>query len=307
MTEKGPILGIDIGATSVKFGKLEKSGTLNFRSSELLSAASNAALVAQIAAIIARPEFSDCKAVGIGSPGPLDAEGGVIVASANMPQIKNCALVTELQKLFPEKKIRLENDANAAALGEFFFGRGKQLQNLAVITLGTGVGGGCIFNGRLQRGFQGNFFEVGHIPVAALPPGNTFARRCGCGAMGCLEAYASATGISESYFQASGERCSAAEIAKRAHNHDQAALAAYQLAGVALGIAAATITQVMNITDFIFTGGVAAAESLLKPTLCETWQRQALAVFHSRLNMVFTHGDENAGILGATALFWEDA
>lgn len=306
MTEKKfPILGIDIGATSVKFGKLENAATLSARGSEPIRAESNAQFVEQLASIVARPEFADCRFVGIGSPGPLDAQVGMIIESANMPQVKNCALVSELQNYFPQKKIRLENDANAAALGEFFFGHGKNLNNLAVLTLGTGVGGGCIFNGRLERGYKSNFFEVGHIPVAALPSGNSFARRCGCGAMGCLESYASATGISGSYFLATGQRCSAAEIAEKAQHQDKAALEAYQLAGAALGIACATITQIMNITDFIFTGGVAAAESLLRSAVMQAWRKQALAVFHDRLNMIFTRGDENAGILGAAALFLE--
>jgi glucokinase len=307
MTEAAfyPVLGIDIGATSIKFAALDSTGALAHHGSEPVASRSNQELIGQIAAIIARPEFADCIAVGIGSPGPLDLKGGVILSSANMPGVQNCALIPELHKSFPGKQFRLDNDANAATLGEWFFGAGKGHSDFAVFTLGTGVGGGCVFQGKLQRGFNGNFFEVGHIPVAAFPIGNSNARRCGCGALGCLETYASATGISESYYLQTGERCTAAEIASRAERGDHNAIGAYTLAGQALGVAAATLTQIMNLTTFIFTGGVAAAEKLLRPTVVQTWHDHALPVFRPQLSMTFTRGDEHAGILGAAALFIE--
>ena len=302
-----PVLGIDIGATSIKFAALDATGLLAHQGSEPVSSGSNRGLIEQLASLVARPEFAQCVSVGIGSPGPLDLKEGVILASANMPGVKNCALVPELSLRFPGKQFRLDNDANAATLGEWFFGAGKGRSDFAVFTLGTGVGGGCVFQGKLQRGFNGNFFEVGHIPVAAFPIGNSDARRCGCGALGCLETYASATGISETYFRQTGERLSAADIALRAEQVDDQALMAYTIAGQALGVAAATLTQVMNLTTFIFTGGVAAAEKLLRPAVVQTWHDLALPVFRPQLAMTFTRGDEHAGILGAAALFIEKA
>jgi glucokinase len=301
-----PILGIDIGATSIKFAALTASGELVSRGSEPVASGSNEQLIGQLVGIVARREFAECTAVGIGSPGPLDLAGGVILASANMPGVQNCALVPELNHRFPGKQFRLDNDANAATLGEWFFGAGKGARDLAVFTLGTGVGGGCVFGGRLQRGYNGNFFEVGHIPVAAFPIGNAHARRCGCGALGCLETLASATGISETYYLQTGERCTAAQIAQRADSADSVAVAAYTLAAQALGLAAATLTQVMNLTEFVFTGGVAAAADLLKPTVTQVWQEHTLSFFHSLLKITFTPGDEHAGIRGAAALFLEE-
>jgi glucokinase len=301
-----PILGIDIGATSIKFAALTETGELLAGGSEPVASGSNEELIAQLSGIVARSEFTECNAVGIGSPGPLDLLGGVILASANMPQVRNCPLLAELRKRYPDKQFRLDNDANAATLGEWFFGAGKGARDLAVFTLGTGVGGGCVFGGRLQRGYNGNFFEVGHIPVAAFPIGNAHARRCGCGALGCLETLSSATGISETYYQRTGERLSAQAIAERAYSADAAAITAYSLAAQALGLAAATLTQVMNLTTFVFTGGVAAAADLLKPTVAQVWQEHTLSVFHSQLKITFTPGDEHAGIRGAAALFLED-
>ncbi len=295
------ILGIDIGATSVKFAALDAENKLSARLAVPVAAASNTEFIEQIAAIIAKPEYADCDRIGIGSPGPLDLDTGVVLASANMPGVKNCALVQQLKEKFPQKSIRLENDANAATLGEQFFGAGQGLGDFAVMTLGTGVGGGCIFGGRLQRGFKGNFFEVGHVNVGGILDPDT--RLCGCGCRGCLEAYASATGISATYALLAHRQMTAAEIAAQAYAGDINAIEAYTVAGRALGFAGAAITQLMNITDFIFTGGVAAAEGLLRPALNAAYKDHTLAIFHDRFRAIFTAGDENAGILGAAALF----
>lgn len=296
------ILGIDIGATTIKYAMLSPGGKLGGRSAEAVAADSNAALVAQIAAVISKPEFVACTAVGIGSPGPLDLDKGIILSSANMPNIRACHIVAELQTLFPAKSIRLDNDANAATLGEKYFGAGKALGDFCVFTLGTGVGGGCIFGGRLQRGKNGNFFEVGHLPIggAVRAP----ARRCGCGNLGCLETLASATGISISYRESTGKKITALEIAEHARAGDAAAVGAYALAGEALGLTAATITQLMNLTDFVFTGGVAAAEPLLRKSLEATYRAHTFELFHDA-KFIFTQGDEDAGIRGAAALFLE--
>ncbi len=296
------ILGIDIGATTIKYGQLTAGSGLSGRCTEKVAADSNTALVAQIASAVSRSDFAECTAVGIGSPGPLDLEQGIILSSANMPQIQNCNLLAELKKQFPAKSFRLDNDANAATLGEKHFGAGKTLGDFCVFTLGTGVGGGCIFDGRLQRGRNGNFFEVGHIPVGYAV--DLTARRCGCGNEGCLETLSSATGISASYLEFSGRQLSAAQIAEKAHATDAAAIRAYGIAGQALGLAAATITQLMNLTDFVFTGGVAAAEGLLRAELERSYKAHTFAMFHNA-KFLFTQGDEDAGILGAAALFLE--
>lgn len=296
------ILGIDIGATTIKYAMLSVNSGLSGRSVERVASESNRALMTQIAEAIGKPEFSECTAVGIGSPGPLDLERGIIISSANMPEIKDCRLVEELTKQFPSKMFQLENDANAATLGEKFFGAARNIGDFSLFTLGTGVGGGCVFNGKLQRGKNGNFFEVGHIPVgyaAGLQP-----RRCGCGNEGCLETLASATGISASYFEFCGKKITALEIAEAANSGDASAAKSYAIAGAALGLAAATITQLMNLTDFVFTGGVAAAETWIRPELERAYKAHTFAMFHNA-KFFFTQGDEDAGILGAAALFLE--
>jgi glucokinase len=301
------ILGIDIGATTVKYGALHNGGSIMSKGTAVVASGTNASLINQLAEIISLDAFANCAAIGIGSPGPLDLSRGTIVSSANMPQIRDCPLVPELQKRFPDKKFRLDNDANAATLGEKHFGLGRGLTNFAVFTLGTGVGGGCIFENQLRRGLNGNFFEVGHLPVGGFSfRGSQIpARLCGCGNSGYLETYASATGVSQTYFDLAHVRLSAAEIANRADGSDIHAISAYALAGTALGIAMATITQLLNITDFILTGGMAGAERHLRTQMEENYLQHTFPMFHPLMRVQFTEGDENAGILGAVALFLE--
>lgn len=292
------ILGIDIGATSIKFGALVHGQVLSHRQSVPVHAKSNEDLLNQLTQIISDPKYVDCDRVGIGSPGPLDLSRGVIIASANMPNLRELALVDELKKQFPGREIRLENDANAATLGAQFFGAGKGIENFAVFTLGTGVGGGCVFENKLRRGYNGNFFEVGHVFVGT-------GRQCGCGNNGCLETIASATGVSNTYAETTGEHLTAEEIAVRAAKGDPQAGYAYADAAKALGFVAAAITQLMNITHFIFTGGMAAAENLMRGELEKAYKAHTFSLFHPLAKFIFTHGDENAGIYGAAALFLE--
>lgn len=298
MADARRILGIDIGATSIKYAALSREHALGERKSQPVRAHTNADLIRQLTQIIAEPGFSDCDRVGIGSPGPLDIDHGIIIASANMPYLKNLALVEELRTNFPGKQFRLDNDANAATLGEKFFGAGKGMENFAVFTLGTGVGGGCFYDGKLRRGLNGNFFEVGHVFAGT-------GRPCGCGNTGCLETIASATGVSKSYAETTGEHLAAVEIAGRAAAGDLKARRAYDDAGKALGFVAAAITQLMNITDFILTGGMAAAENHLRSSLEESYKAHTFQLFHPLAKFIFTHGDENAGVYGAAALFLE--
>lgn len=301
-----PILGIDIGATTVKHALLQDTGFLTSKGTQKIRAASNAEFISQLQEIVSLAAYQDARAVGIGSPGPLDSEKGAIISSANLPAIKDCAIVGELEIFFPDKIFRLDNDANAATLGARFFGKAKDKADFALFTLGTGVGGGCFWQNQLVRGYRGNAFEVGHIPIAAFSEKNERAGRlCGCGNYGCAEMYSSATGIQNSYKIFTGVSLTAKEIAARAKSGDSHAIEAFILAGHALGLVAATITQTLNLTDFIFTGGVAASEELLRPALEKAFLEHTFPVFHALRSFVFTQGDEDAGIFGAAALFLE--
>ena len=132
-------------------------------------------------------DIEKVKAIGIGSPGPLDIKNGIIAEPANLPFV-NFPIVNELFKEF-KTQVYLDNDANVATLAEYMFGSGKGSENMVYVTASTGIGGGAILNGKIYRGSTSNALEVGHTTV------DISGRRCGCGNNGCVEVLASGTAI----------------------------------------------------------------------------------------------------------------
>lgn len=132
-------------------------------------------------------DIEKVKAIGIGSPGPLDIKNGIIVEPANLPFV-NFPIVNELFKEF-KTQVYLDNDANVATLAEYMFGSGKGSENMVYVTASTGIGGGAILNGKIYRGSTSNALEVGHTTV------DISGRICGCGNNGCVEVLASGTAI----------------------------------------------------------------------------------------------------------------
>lgn len=315
------ILGIDIGGTTTKAGLIDPKGNLTDK--RIIETPANKDNTAFLDALwkvanqlITSENEKSIIGIGIGAPGPpINSTEGIIIEASNMPGVKNAPVVPFLREKLSEKKldykIKINNDANAAALGQLYFGKGKEFSNFAVITLGTGVGGGLILNKRLFSGYLGNSFEIGHIPVFFprnenkendIPP-----RQCGCGATGCLETIASATGISEYYRMFTGKEKNAKEIGEAAKNNNQNALKVYRAAGDALGYAATTIVHLLNVEAIIFTGGLAAAEDLLKPQIEKVIHHRIYPFLRDRLQILFTRGDENSGITGAASLLFDYA
>ncbi|MFV0364404.1 MAG: ROK family glucokinase [Suipraeoptans sp.] len=186
--------GVDIGGTTVKMGLFESDGTL-LEKWEIKSRVENEGkeILPDVAKSIKENmknkgmDLNELDGIGVGIPGPVNSDG-VVPKTANLGWGKK-DVKSEMTALIPTK-IEVANDANVAALGEMFSGGGRGYKNLLVITLGTGVGGGIIINGQALVGEHGSGGEIGHITVNHLE-----TEVCGCGRKGCLEQYASATGI----------------------------------------------------------------------------------------------------------------
>ena len=184
------ILGIDIGGTSIKGGLVYRYGQVD----KLFSLPIDKSLSQdeQIKALINKIKETykddDFEGIGLGIPGAIDNTLGVVMYSNNL-KWENLEIGKMLKHAFPGKKIAMTNDANAAALGEAKFGSAKNEQNVVMITLGTGVGGGIIINGKLYEGNHGRGAELGHqvVVLDGIP--------CTCGRKGCFEQYASATAL----------------------------------------------------------------------------------------------------------------
>jgi len=204
----------------------------------------------------------------------------------------------------------IENDANAAAVGEMWRGAAQGLCTIVCFTLGTGVGSGVILNGELWRGIDGTGGEIGHMTIE--PFGGA---RCNCGNTGCLEVYASATGVvriaRDALAQDSNSNLnSAAEltahlIAQAAHDGDDLALNVFRRMGTYLGVASANLVNIFNPEVIIFGGGVSAAFDLFAAQVREEINNRSFPVPAHRCRIAKAACGDNAGLLGAAWLAFE--
>src|SRR5258708_1315064 len=186
-------IGIDLGGTNLRAAAIDRSGAMlgKIAGSTHLSAGKEAVIPDLVAAIHKLGEqcgAQELAGVGVGTPGFIIMEKGVITGSPNMPGFDNFPIRDEIERQLGAPVV-LENDANAAALGEKWMGAGRNYDDLVLLTLGTGIGGGIISGGKVLHGFVGMAGELGHTTVS--PTGNP----CGCGNQGCLEKHTSPTPV----------------------------------------------------------------------------------------------------------------
>ena len=260
-----------------------------------------AAAVAELAAI-ASAQGLVLAGVGVASPGVLDRAKGLVLASPNLPAMAGYPLGGRLATA-TGLPVALDNDANLYALGEHRFGAGQGVDDLICLTLGTGVGGGLILGGRLVVGPLDCGGEIGHTLVE--PEG----RACGCGATGCLEAYASATGLVGGLNQAlaagrhsrlgSGDGVRAMDLAAQAG--DTLALELFSQAGRMLGRALANLVALTGLDLAIVGGGVAKGWVLMEPGCRAGLADRLHIVDPGRVRIVAAALGEAAPLLGAAA------
>jgi len=247
--------------------------------------------------------------VGIGSPGPLNTKEGVIHFAPNFPGWIEVPLMQILRDEL-NLPIFLENDANAAALGEWWLGAGKGVDNLVLLTLGTGIGGGIIIEGEVLHGAWDTAAEIGHMII------HEGGLTCGCGKQGCLEAYASATGVVKRTLAAieKGEKTllinlvenrlediTCELIFKTAEKGDSLAKWIVEETARYLGIGIASIVNIINPEMVILSGGmIAAGDTLFKPVR-KYAQENALAAAIKEVKIVPAALGGNAGAIGAAA------
>jgi len=221
--------------------------------------------------------------VGIGVPGIIDMQTGMMRESPNLPGWADYPVRNEIEKRLGAPVI-LENDANVAALGEKWLGAGRHVGDMAMLTLGTGVGGGLVMGGKIWHGMSGMAGEFGHMTVD--PEG----QQCGCGNRGCLEQYASATAIMRMAREtiATGDapglakaasadpEFSAREIYNLAIQGDEQARRIFRRVGRALGIALATMVNGLNLEMYVIGGGVCSAWEAFSPTIFEELRQRAM-------------------------------
>jgi len=256
------------------------------------------------------PSQGTVQGIGVASPGPLDPYRGVILATPNIPQWRDFPLVRFLQERFAVPVV-LDNDANAAALGEWRYGAGVGHHHLLYFTVSTGIGGGVIVEDRLLRGAAGLAGELGHITV--LPDGPL----CGCGQRGHLEAVSSGTAIARaaeeelargvpSRLARAPRPLTAALVAEAAHQGDALAQAVLSRAAHFLGRAIADYLHIFNPTIVILGGGVVRAGEVFLRPLREALHASVMTpAYLDGLTMTTARLGDDAGLLGALALLRE--
>lgn len=309
-------LAIDLGGTKVAAAIVREDGTIVSHIAHPTEAAKGGDWVlnrikeATVEALeSSKIDPSLLVGIGMGTPGVVDSERGIMLSEAiNIPGWKGRNLKAELEQILGIPAF-VENDANAAGLGEFVFGAGKGARSLIFVTLGTGIGGAVILNGELVRGASFAAGELGHISVDPNGP------KCGCGNYGCIELFASGPAIAQRAKEyvtrgastklstiASPEELTAEHVAKAAQEGDLLAQSILTEAGKLLGVALAGVVNLLNPDRIVIGGGVAqAGDILLEPIRWEV-KRRALPDTTKVLQIVPATLGTNAGVLGAAAL-----
>jgi glucokinase len=306
---------VDLGGTKILTAVADAEGAWlgeDVRASEVERgpAAVIGRIVDSLAAAIRRAgvERRQLRALGVAAPGPIDVEHGIILEAPNMPAWHNLPLAAELSALLGVRAV-LENDANAAALGEFVYGAGRGVRHMIYLTISTGIGGGLILDGRLYRGATGSAGELGHIVIDEHGP------LCGCGATGCLEALASGTAMAAFGAEAvrrgeapllaklaGGGEVTAEHVAAAAAEGEPASRKIIGTAAHALGLALSDFVNVFN-PDLIVIGGGAAriGAPLLDPAVALMRARAFRGSAHHVRIAPATLGDRSVAA-GAIAL-----
>jgi glucokinase len=296
-------IGLDLGGTNLRAAAIDREGTLidriegksGFSASreELLTE-----MVAAISTLRSRADGGSLKGIGVSAPGFISMREGVIRNANNLPSLENFPIRDELSRRLGTPVI-LENDANAAALGEKWMGAGRGVDDLVMVTLGTGIGGGIISNGRVLRGYLGMAGEIGHITV--VPNGNP----CGCGSQGCVEKHASATAITAmARLMGLGAEPSAKEVYDLAAAGNEKAKQIFVAMGESLGILLASLINTFNYPLYLIAGGVIAGWEAFAPAMIEETRRRSFTYRASDTRIEKALLGNEAGLYGSAYLAW---
>src|ERR1700680_4636335 len=281
-------IGVDLGGTNLRIAAVDENGSLLEKVTLGTGVSRGRSRVIQdmcdaISRLATRYEAkSTLLGVGVGVPGIIDRQTGIMRESPNLPGWAGASIKDEIEDCLRARVI-VENDANVAAFGEKWLGAGKNVEHLAILTLGTGVGGGLVFNGRIWAGMTGMAGEAGHTTV--VPDGVL----CGCGNRGCLEQYASATAVVRMAKEAiaagaPGLRLAAssdAEFGARAIYNlaiqgDDDAKKIFREVGRCIGITLSNLVNVLNLPMYVIGGGVSSAWGEFAPSIFEELQRRSM-------------------------------
>ncbi len=307
-------IGVDLGGTNIKIGIVSEKGKLVKSISIKTEAEGGPKKVINnickgIDEILLKNKYK-IQGIGVGCPGVVSTKKGIVENAPNLPGWKNIKLGPVLKNNFGYK-VHLENDANAAAIGELIFGAGKKLDSFVMVTLGTGVGGGIVFNRKIFRGEFGAAGEIGHISIDVNGP------KCNCGSTGCIEAYAGNSYLKEQIrselhnypdskvwglIENDLAKVSPRIIQAASEKKDAYAKFVIERMGKQLGAALASLSNLLDISTFIVGGGVAGFGKPLFDSTRTTIVQRVLLPLRQRVLVIPAELKNEAGIKGASSL-----
>jgi glucokinase len=302
-------IGVDVGGTKIAAGVVTPEGEVLAETRYPTATTTKERLLSSIArAVVAVRDGFEAGGVCLAVPGSILAVENKVIDSPNLHAIEGVHLKDEIEER-TGLQVTVENDANAAAWGEFRFGAGSEIDHLVFLTLGTGVGGGVISHGVLLRGAQGAGGELGHVTIQATGP------RCNCGNRGCLEALASGTAIERRAREVANEKPDSAlgrlaverkvlgeDVTELAREGDEAALTVLEEAGTWLGIGIAGFVNIFNPQVVAVGGGVAKAGALILGSARREVRLRARSPARDLVEVKEATLGPESGVLGAAAL-----
>lgn len=294
-------LGIDVGGTNVKCGVISESGEILYQiKHHTPTLRQSKDIVAGFTAIVSDllREYPEISLVGIGLPGTLNKARTHTVELPNIPELNDCPLKEYLQKAHPDKVFLLENDANAAALGELYFSGESMPEDFIFVTLGTGVGGAAIIDGQVFKGGDGNSMEVGHM----VSEGGLLLEQI-IGKNGILKmASEGVSRLGSKTMLSTMDPINTKAVLEAASKNDPFALQIFQRVGSLLGDALVSMIRVLDVKKIYVGGGISATFPYLHPTMMASLNKHLTPYYLKELEVKAALLGNHAGILGAASL-----
>lgn len=300
-------IGIDLGGTNLRAALISREGDIIKKIKE----PSSGDVLESLYRVVESVYTDDVAGIGIGVAGLVDRKGGAVITSPNLPAVEGVSFVEAMHTRF-SLPIFIENDANVAALGEKWMGAGKEFDNFILLTLGTGIGGGIVYEGNLVNVSA----EVGHMSI------NADGEKCPCGNTGCLESYASARamiGRAVSALEKGAEsmlkecckgnfyKLTPEDIYKSALEGDSLAREILREAGRYLGVGIANIINIMSPEAVILAGGLLGAWNIYVQEAMREASRRAFKELFDVVKIIPSSLGDEAGVVGAAGLVFKNS
>lgn len=308
MAEKYTI-GIDIGGTNIRAALINRDGQIETKLKEP-TGNNPMQVIHHLMDSLHSSQSNNICGIGVAVAGIIDRDNGIIMRSPNIPKLTNINLKADMEKRY-KTCVVVENDANAAAYGEKISGVGENYKNFVVFTLGTGIGGGVVINNKLLPVAA----EIGHMSI------NINGQSCACGNTGCLESYASGTAIISSavsqiekgnesilknFYDGNLYKINAEDVYNAAMEGDSLSRMILREAGKSLGIAIANIINIFSPDAVVLAGGVSRAWNIYVDSAIKEASKRALKELFRRTNIIQSSLGDDAGIIGAAMLVFEE-